>query len=132
MFNRKHSARIAAVAAGLSIVGLLNAAPAMAKDGDVEVTGPCSAGSTFDLKLGVRDGGIETEFEVDSNVVGQTWKVRIADNGARVFAHSAVTTAPSGSFDVRTNLPNLTGTDNVVAKAVNPATGEKCVAKASI
>jgi hypothetical protein len=132
MSNRKRTARILAAAAGLSVVGVFGASPAMAKDGDVIVTGACSAGSTYKLKLGPRDGGIETEFEVDSNVIGQVWSVRMTDNGVRVFKGSATTVAPSGSFTVRPKIANLAGTDRVVATATNPTTGEKCIAAASV
>jgi hypothetical protein len=132
MLNRKNSARVLAAAIGITLVGFFGAGTAMAKPGDIVVTGSCSAASTFQLKLGPRDNVIETEFEVDSNVVGQTWKVRIADNGTRVFKATATTTAPSGSFTVHPRLPNLAGTDNIVAKALNPATGETCVAQASV
>jgi hypothetical protein len=132
MFNRKNSAYVLAAAIGISVVGFFGAGTAMAKPGDVIVTGTCSGTSTWKLKLGLRDNGIETDFEVDSNVVGQTWKVRILDNGTRVFKATATTTAPSGSFEVEPRLPNLAGTDNIVAKALNPATGETCVARASV
>jgi hypothetical protein len=132
MSNRKHTARILVAVAGLSVVGVFGAAPAMAKDGDVIVTGSCSASSTYKLKLGPRDGQLETEFEVDSNVVGQTWNVKMTDNGKRVFKGTAITIAPSGSFEVGPNIPDVAGTDNVVATATNPATGERCVATASV
>jgi hypothetical protein len=132
MFNRKYSASALAAAIGISIVGFFGAGTAMAKPGDVVATGSCSAGSTWTLKLGPRDNVIETEFEVDSNVVGQTWKVRISDNGTRVFKATATTTAPSGSFSLQPRLPNQPGADNIVAKALNPATGETCVAQASV
>ncbi len=72
------------------------------------------------------DGRIEVEFEVDQNVVGQTWQVVITDNGTRVVKTTATTTAPSGSFDVERRTANLAGTDRFVAKATNPATGETC------
>jgi hypothetical protein len=64
--------------------------PALAKDGDnrVEVFsgGQCSSSARWELKVKERDGGVEVEFEVDSNVVGQDWDY--------------TTTGPSGSFSV--------------------------------
>jgi len=130
--SRKHTARILAAAGCLSVVGALGAEPAMAKAGDVVVTGTCSAGSTYKLKVGARDGLIETEFEVDSNVVGQTWGVGMTDNGKLVFLGLRTTLAPSGSFTVKPRLRDLVGTDKVLAAAANPATGELCVARASV
>ena len=75
---------------------------------------------------------VTVEFEVDQNVVGATWNVKILDNGTVVARAKATTTAPSGSFTVRRLLSNMTGTDHVKARATNPSTGESCVANAAI
>jgi hypothetical protein len=132
MSTRKHTARVLAAAAGLSVIGAFGATPAMAKAGDVVVAGTCSAGSTYTLKLGPRDGLIETEFEVDSNVVGQTWGVAMIDNTRLVFAGIRTTLAPSGSFTVQPRIRDRAGTDRVLAAAANLATGELCVAQAAV
>jgi hypothetical protein len=92
----------------------------------------CSARSTWKLKAGPDNGAIETEFEVDSNRVGQKWNVVIKDNGVRVFAGSRITTAPSGSFTVNRRIPNRAGVDHIVASAKNPASGETCVGRVSV
>ena len=116
----------------VGIVGLLSTAPvAMAKDGDVIKRGSCSAASDWKLKLSPQDGKIEVEFEVDSNKVGQTWQVRLTQNGTQIFSGSRVTQAPSGSFTVRKVTPNKAGTDMIRGRAVNAATGETCVGSAS-
>jgi hypothetical protein len=103
-----------------------------AKGGGVTVNGKCTASSTSKLKLKADDRGIETEFEVDQNRVGQHWTVSIKDNGIVVARASATTTAPSGSFTVRRLIPNRAGTDKVTASAKNVATGETCSATASL
>jgi hypothetical protein len=114
------------------IVGLLGAAPAaMAKDGDVIKRGACSRTSDWKLKLGPENGKIEVEFEVDSNRVGQTWHVRLTQNGTQIFSGTRVTKAPSGSFTVRKLTANKAGTDTIRGRAVNAATGETCVGAAS-
>jgi hypothetical protein len=113
------------VAPAALLVGL-SAGSASAKDGDVKVKGTCSAGSTWKLKAGVRDSGIESEFEVDSNKVGQVWSVRMTDNGTQVFAGNRTTVAPSGSFSISRHFANRTGTDTIVATATNARTGETC------
>ena len=129
----KHPSRILAATAGaLLLVGAAGAIPAEAKAGDVKVSGSCSGSSTWKLKLGPRARTIQTEFEVDSNVVGQQWTVSITDNGVQVFTADATTVAPSGSFTVATRIPNVAGSDAVVATAANAATGESCVAMASV
>jgi hypothetical protein len=113
-------------------LGTIAAAPAYAKGGGVTTNGDCSMTSTSKLKLSHDDNVIQTEFEVDSNQVGQVWHVVLRDNGTRVFRTTKTTTAPSGSFTVRRRIPNLAGTDDIVAKATNATTGETCVARASI
>jgi len=120
--------------AALAIAGSLSAfvPQAGAKPGDVIRQGSCSARSDWKLKLGPRDGRIETEFEVDSNRNGQKWNVRLADNGVQVFTGTATTRAPSGSFTVERRIANRAGTDHVVATAKNNATGETCRATASV
>jgi hypothetical protein len=60
------------------------------------------------------------------------WNVAIADNGVRVFAGTARTAPPSGSFEVRRLIPDRAGLDHVVARAHNPAGGEVCRAAGTI
>jgi hypothetical protein len=110
----------------------LAATPAAARDGDVRASGNCSNRSDWKLKLGARDNGIETEFEVDSNRVGQVWKVRIFHDGERVFAGRRTTKEPSGSFTVRITVPDHSGTDVIVGKARNLRTDERCRGRATI
>jgi hypothetical protein len=110
---------------------MLTPSVAQAKAGDVIKTGSCSAGSTWKLKLSPENGQIEVDFEVDSNVVGQTWRVRLRHNGEVFFRGTRTTQPPSGSFEVHRVAPNAAGTDTFAARAVNPDTGETCVAHAS-
>lgn len=111
----------------LALPGVANA-----KAGDVRVNGKCTASSTSKMKLKTDNGRIETDFEVDQNRVGQKWSVFISDNGTVVVRGTAITTAPSGSFEFRRLIPNRAGTDRVKATAKNAATGEVCSAVASI
>lgn len=71
-------------------------------------------------------------MEVDSNRVGQTWTVRITDNGMQIFAGNRVTQAPSGSFTVRTLTANRAGVDHFVGTARNATTGESCLARVNL
>jgi hypothetical protein len=71
-------------------------------------------------------GRLQVEFEVDSNVVGQTWAWQLKDNGARVAVGQNKTVAPSGSFDVRRFINNQAGADKINAAALNRATNEVC------
>ena len=126
----KRMMRVALAGALILMIG--GAVPASAKAGDVIRTGACSGSSDWKLKLSPQDGRIEVEYEVDSNKVGQTWSVRLFENGNRIFAGKRVTKAPSGSFTVRVLGNNTAGTDSFRARASNAATGEACGGSASI
>ena len=120
----KRSKRTAAIGV-LSVLalGTFTAVPAYAKGAKVRKAGTCSARSHWKLKLSA-DGRVnETEFEVDSNRVGQKWNVVIADNGVRVFSAVRATKAPSGSFTVDRRIPNKAGIDRIVATAKNRRDG---------
>lgn len=119
--------------AAVGIIGLLATGPvALANEDDVIKEGSCSAGSDWKLKLSPENGKTEVEFEVDQNTVGDTWRVKIAQNGERIFRGKRVTKAPSGSFELRIVAANPPGTDSYRASATNLSTGETCVGRASI
>ena len=117
-------------ALALSLAGA--AAPAVAKAGDVVARGACSRGAEWKLKLSPEDAQIEVAFEVDSNVNGQTWNVKVSQNGTQIFSGNRVTRAPSGSFTLRLLASNAAGVDAFTASATNAASGETCNAAASI
>ena len=118
---------LAASAALLVLAGV-----ASARNGDVSAAGTCSGSSTSKIKLGPRDGAIEVQFEVDQNRNGVVWNVSLTQNGSVVFSGTAKTKAPSGSFEVRRTLVNTAGSDVIVGMAINPATGETCIASATV
>lgn len=108
-------------------VGLLSfPIGASAKDGDVIRTGNCSGATDWKLKLSPENGRIEAEAEIDSNVNGQNWNVKLKRNGSVFFQGTRMTRGPSGSFEVRRVTNNGAGTDTFVLKATNPQTGEVC------
>jgi hypothetical protein len=117
--------------AGILVASVMGAATASAKDGDIIRTGNCSAASDWKLKLSPENGRIEVEFEVDQNVVGDTWRVTLRDNGVLVFRGRAVTQAPSGSFEVRKVIADRAGPDHIVARGLNLRTGEVCSGSAT-
>jgi hypothetical protein len=117
--------------AGLMAATLLAITPAAfaggAKHGGaVTKQGSCSAASTWKLKAAPDNGRLQVEFEVDQNVVGDTWSVRLKDNGTDFFKGQRTTQAPSGSFQVSARTANLAGPDMIVGKAMNLSTGETC------
>jgi hypothetical protein len=115
---------VAAVATAALVVP---AAPAaMASGDDVRRTGQCSGSADWKLKAKHDDGRVEVEWEVDSNRSGQTWRVRVFDNGDRVVATRATTHGPSGSFSVERKIADQAGSDHIVARARHLATGQVC------
>ncbi len=112
--------------AAVALIGASTAVPAMAKDGDVIRRGDCTGSTDWKLKASPENGAIEVEGEIDSNKNGQTWTWRIEDNGVLRAKGTALTQAPSGSFSVRRVVANVAGTDVLVLRAANAATGETC------
>jgi hypothetical protein len=121
---------VGAALAVATMLATLASAPAMANDRDVIRRGACSGPSDWKLKLSPQDRRIEVEFEVDQNVSGQTWRVRIRHDGDLVFSGRRMTKAPSGSFEVRILQGNRAGDDVFTARAVNASTGEVCAGRA--
>ncbi len=125
--------RILGVAvAGALALSIAGAAPALAGSNDVVRQGSCSGSTDWKLKLSPDDGRMEVEYEVDSNVNGQTWRVKVFQDGSRIFSGNRVTQGPSGSFELRVLGSDGAGTDAFTAKATNRATGETCRGSASI
>ena len=120
------------IAAALAL--LVAAAPSLAKGGDRKakrVTGTCTGAATAKLKAKPDDGRLETEFEVDQNRNGVTWKVVLRRNGNVAARTKATTHRPSGSFEVRRRLGDGPGADTISARATSPS-GEVCKARATV
>lgn len=125
------SLRLRAAAGVMTAVAIASstiawAAPAGASDNDVvRSSGSCGGNVVWKLKAKHDDGRLEVEFEVDSNRIGQTWTVRLRDNGELFFAGQRTTQAPSGSFEVVKRTADRVGADVIRARAVY---GEKVCA----
>ena len=104
-----------ALASALVVGGA--ATPALAKGRVERANGPCATG-VWKLKAKADNGGLEVEYELDTNRSGQTWQVRIFDNGTRVARTTRTTAAPSGSFSVNRLIANRSGSDVIVARAI--------------
>ena len=124
---RRFGHRPTTIAGVLAAAGLLAAMPLASADaaparhgGDVvRASGVCSGGSAvWKLKAKHDNGAIEVEYEVDSNVSGQVWTVRLKDNGERFFAGKRTTAGASGSFTVQDRTANRAGDDVIRARAV--------------
>lgn len=91
---------IVAATAGLAVA--LPVGPALAKDNRAEVrtSGQCTGAATWKLKVKEDDAGVEVEFEVDSNVAGQTWDYTLSGPSGVLSSGTRTTAGVSGSFDV--------------------------------
>ena len=124
--GRALAAALTLSALSLGIVGA-GATTASANDDDddrVLVTGRCSAGAEWKLKVKTDDGRLEVEGEVDSNVAGQRWRWTLRHNGSVSDRGVGTTTARSGSFEVERKVVDLAGTDRLVFRAVRD--GQTC------
>ena len=120
------------VAAGALVFAMLGGSGvALAGDSDVIERGSCSGSSDWKLKLSPEDAGLEVEFEVDQNVAGDRWRVKIRHDGDLVFNDIKTTRGDSGSFEVRIVEDDNGGTDAFRARARNLSTDEVCVGTAS-
>lgn len=115
---------VIAIAASLAL--LVPAGVASAGDRDVIREGPCNGSSDWKLKLSPEDGGLEVEFEIDQNVTGDRWGVRIRHDGHLAFRGTRTTHGASGSFEVRIVEDDRSGPDRFTGKARNLSTGEIC------
>jgi hypothetical protein len=82
----------------------------------VKASHSCATG-VIKLKAKHDDGRIEVEAEVDTNHKGQTWTVRLRDNGVTVFSGKRTTHAPSGSFSLEKRIANRAGKDTITVRA---------------
>jgi hypothetical protein len=105
---------------------VMPALPAAANEDDVIRKGSCSGRTDWKLKASPENSRIEVEGEIDSNRNGQTWRWRLLHNGSLSDRGTKTTRAPSGSFEVRRVVVNLRGTDKLVFRATNTASGETC------
>jgi hypothetical protein len=127
--------RTALTIAALSTALVATGAPLAHADGDdgrIIRTGSCSGSADWKLKAKHDDGRLEVEYEVDANQAGQTWRVRVRDNGVRVVATRATTGGRSGSFSVERKIANRSGSDSIVARARNLSSGQLCVGRLTI
>ena len=124
--------RTALAIAALSTALVVTGAPlaqASGDDGRIIRTGSCSGSADWKLKAKHDDGRIEVEYEVDANRSGQTWRVRVFDNGDRVVATRATTAGRSGSFSIERKVANRAGSDSFVARARDLSSGQRCVGR---
>jgi DUF4097 and DUF4098 domain-containing protein YvlB len=123
------------VLAGLVALSILAITPvAFASGGkgrEVIREGSCTGASDWKLKAKADNGRIEVEFEVDQNVSGDRWRVKIRHDGDLAFRGTRTTRGASGSFEVRIVENDTAGSDAFRARARNLSTDEVCVGSAT-
>ncbi len=123
--------RMIGVALMAALVLVAPAQIASAGDRDVIREGSCDGQSDWKLKVSPEDGGLEVEFEVDQNVTGDRWRVKIRHDGDLEFNRIRTTRGPSGSFEVRIVENDGPGSDVFRGRARNLSTGEVCAGSAT-
>lgn len=123
---------VATVLTALVSLPVVAATPAVASDDEVIRRGSCTGTADWKLKAKHRDGGIEVEFEIDSNRRGQTWRWTLRHNGSVSSRGTAVTQPPSGSFSRERRMVNFRGTDRIYLYARNINSGQSCSGQLSI
>jgi hypothetical protein len=121
----------AALSTALLVAGAPLASSPVATGGDDRVirTGSCSGTADWKLKAKSDNGRIDVEWEVDSNRSGQTWRVRVRDNGVLVVKTRATTGGASGSFSIERQIGNRAGGDSIVARSRDLSSGQLCVGR---
>jgi hypothetical protein len=118
-------------ALGTAFVLLVPAGIASAGQNDVIREGSCGNATDWKLKVSPDDAGLEVEFEVDQNVSGDRWRVKIRHDGDLAFLGTRTTRGASGSFTVRIVENDTAGSDVFRARARNLSTDEVCVGSAT-
>jgi hypothetical protein len=114
-----------------AFVLLVPAGIAVAGQNDVIREGSCGNASDWKVKVSPENGRLEVEFEVDQNVSGDRWRVRIRHDGDLVFRGTRMTHGASGSFTVRIVEDDTAGSDVFRARARNQSTDEVCAGSAT-
>ena len=119
--------RLAVLGASTALVS--STALALAPPAWADKIGRCSTGTArYDLDVDKGAGRFEINFEADSNVRGQRWRMTLRHDGKRVFRDMRRTDR-EGEAAFERNRPNTAGKDAFRAKAVNVRTGEVCSAR---
>lgn len=124
-------AAVGAAATALVATPLFIATPAMGAT-TKQSSGTCTSGATWQATASKAGSTISWSFKVDSNRNGQTWTVRVTDNGVRVVSGTRVTRAPGGKFTVAGETRNRAGIDVIRFRATRAAGSIVCAARLSL
>jgi len=132
----KTNRRTRAVVGVLVTIAMLAVMPAASAHGhrpDVVVArGTCSDDSTWALRLIELRRRIAVAFRVDSDTVGEAWRLQLRHGRRQVFVGVRRSSGPDGFVGVRRPVRNTRGIDVIRARAVNLETRERCFGRAAI
>jgi hypothetical protein len=123
--------RLVSILVSCIVLGAVPVA-AQAKGGDPEarVSARCGSGTTADLRLRVRDGGIRVRLEVDHSRAG-AWNVVLVHERQIAWRGAARVAASRSSFELERTVPDFPGSDSVTARAIGPR-GVVCQVMAAV
>jgi len=98
---------------------------------EIRVAGVCGRGATTALRVRRRDDGIEVRFRLSQTRGWGAWRVTIVHESRVAARATARTRRADDSFEVRRILPDLPGSDTIVAHAWGPS-GLSCRATATL
>jgi hypothetical protein len=137
-------ARTVARIPGLTLAALAlvaaGSAPALARGGpgkgggdriEVRAVGTCGTGAASSLRLRSRDGAIQSEFEVHGRARPSNWRVTIVHERHVAWRGTRRTVGPRRSFSLEYGLPDYSGADLVMVRAIGPR-GVVCSASATL
>jgi hypothetical protein len=99
--------------------------------GDVRVAGSCGRGVTSSLRIEARADGIEVRFRLRQTRGRGVWRVTLVHENRVAARATRKTTRSEDSFELRRTVPDLPGSDSVVAHAWGPR-GLGCRAAATL
>jgi hypothetical protein len=123
----------------VALGGSVALAPQASADDDRYV-GSCSSTSRWVADLEADDDEIEVDFKVKTGAAGQRWTYTLTHNGDVVVTSTRTTRSDDDDDDDDDSprkrhvaevewdrdRPDRAGTDTLVMRAVNPASGEVC------
>jgi hypothetical protein len=98
---------------------------------EVRVAGTCGRGAVATLRVRAEEHGLEVRFGLRETRGHGWWRIAIVHEHRISARATRRTTRQDDSFELRRSLPDLPGSDNVVAHAWGPS-GVGCQATATL
>jgi len=113
------------LAAGALLMSLALLATSASASAKVRL-GHCTGSTDWEMEAYMEDGRIESELEIDHSRSGAHWDWTMQNDGHQFASGHRTIASGRDSFVVVRFSNNSPGSDTVVLRAVNRATGEVC------